>query len=293
MGAAVHQRAAVHDENHIAVHGGGHPLGDDQLGLPCKILVQGGAELRFRQEVQRGKAVVKNVDGRIFQQRTGNAQPLFLSAGQVLARLADHVVDTIREAVHEFSGLRDLQRFPDLHVPRLQPAHAHIVPDGAGIDGRVLQHAADIVPHGAAAEGLSRHSVHANFPGGGHTKAQQELHQRAFSRTGAADDRRPLSLFHGKGDVFQGGLRRALVAEGHMVKVDIPGQFDILPLDGVGHALGMKHLPDALCRHFGLGKADNGKRTGDNARRDQRHILDDGKNVAAGQTGGCLHPPAA
>ena len=140
VGAAVHQRAAVHDENHIAVHGGGHPLGDIQLGLPWKILVLGGAELRFRQEVQRGKAVVKNVDGRILQQRTGNAQPLFLSAGQVLARLADHVVDTIREAVHEFSGLRDLQRFPDLHVPRLQPAHAHIVPDGAGIDGRVLQH---------------------------------------------------------------------------------------------------------------------------------------------------------
>ena len=33
VGAAVHQRAAVHDKNHVAVHGGGHPLGDDQLGL--------------------------------------------------------------------------------------------------------------------------------------------------------------------------------------------------------------------------------------------------------------------
>ena len=72
MGAAVHQRAAVHDENHIAVHGGGHPLGDDQLGLPCKIPVQGGAELRFRQEVQRGKAVVENVKLRVLYNGAGN-----------------------------------------------------------------------------------------------------------------------------------------------------------------------------------------------------------------------------
>ena len=78
-----------------------------------------------------------------------------------------------------------------------------------------------------------------------------------------------------------------------MVKFDAAGQGDVLPSNGVGHALGVKHLSDALGRHLGLGKADDGKRAGNDARGNEGHVLDNGENIAAGQAGGGLHPPAA
>ena len=65
MHAVVDQPPAVHDEDVVRVHGRGDALGDDDLGLALNFLIEAPAQVRFRQEVERGEAVVKDVDGRV------------------------------------------------------------------------------------------------------------------------------------------------------------------------------------------------------------------------------------
>ena len=65
MHAVVDQPPAVHDEDVVRVHGRGDALGDDDLGLALNFLIEAPAQVRFRQEVERGEAVVKDVDRRV------------------------------------------------------------------------------------------------------------------------------------------------------------------------------------------------------------------------------------
>ena len=62
--------------------------------------------------------------------------------------------------------------------------------------------------------------------------------------------------------ILQRGLRRPFVAEGDMIKGNVPRERNILLIDGIGHALRVEHLADAPGRHLGLGEADDGKGAG-------------------------------
>ena len=66
---------------------GADALGNDQdRGVLC-LFCQRLAQRCIRLEVQGRKAVVENVKLRLFRQRPGNRQPLFLPAGKVGAAL--------------------------------------------------------------------------------------------------------------------------------------------------------------------------------------------------------------
>ena len=65
MYTVIDQPPAVHDEDVIRVHSRGDALGNDDLGLALNFLIEAPAQVRFRQEVERGEAVVKDVDGRV------------------------------------------------------------------------------------------------------------------------------------------------------------------------------------------------------------------------------------
>ena len=91
MRAAVDEAAAVHDEDAVRAHGGGDALRHDDLRAPGDAPVQGSAQVFLRQEVQRGEAVVKNIDGRVLDDGTRDGKALLLAAGEVFARLPDLV----------------------------------------------------------------------------------------------------------------------------------------------------------------------------------------------------------
>ncbi len=65
MNAVVDQPPAIHDEDVIRVHGRGDALGDDDLGLALNFLVEAPPQIRLRQKVERGEAVVKDIDRRV------------------------------------------------------------------------------------------------------------------------------------------------------------------------------------------------------------------------------------
>ena len=95
-------------------------------------------------------------------------------------------------------------------------------------------------------------------------------------------------------DVLHGGLRRALVAEGHVVEGDLASERMLRPLGRLLHALGMEDLADAVRRDLGVRQHDHGEAAHQNAVGDKRQILNNRKDIAAGEgMAARLHAPAA
>ena len=104
MGAYVLHHAVVQDDDHIRVLHGGDPLGDDELGGAGDFLPEGLADHGVGAGVHGGGGVVQNEDLGLFQQRTGDAKPLLLTAGDVGAALLNVGVVAVGEALNELVG---------------------------------------------------------------------------------------------------------------------------------------------------------------------------------------------
>ena len=89
MPARVDEPALIHHKDTVGIHGRGDALCDDDLRRVPDFLVQRASQLLLRQEIQRGEAVVKDIDGRLLDDGSGDGQPLLLPAGEVFARLPD------------------------------------------------------------------------------------------------------------------------------------------------------------------------------------------------------------
>ena len=108
MGADIRDAAALHDEDTVGVLDGGHTLRDDDLrGLRDEVaeaLTDQGVGLR----VDRGGGVVEDQHLRLLQDRTGDAETLLLTTGDVGTALGDEGVVLVREGLDELVRLGEL-----------------------------------------------------------------------------------------------------------------------------------------------------------------------------------------
>ena len=98
MGAVSGNAAVVQDQDLVGVLYGRDALGDDDDGGILQIGGEGLADGGLCGAVHSGGGVVQNEHRRLSQHGPGNAQPLFLSAGDVGAALGKHGVEAIGQA---------------------------------------------------------------------------------------------------------------------------------------------------------------------------------------------------
>ena len=144
-------------------------------------------------EVQRGEAVVEDVDLGLPHEGPGNGQALLLPAGQVRAALGDHRLEAVRHGEDELQRLRGLRGVRHLLVGGVLPAVADVVGDGVVEQHRLLGDEAEL-----AAQGLLRHlpdvhAVHEDAARSHVVEARDEVDERRLARAGAADDRGDLA----------------------------------------------------------------------------------------------------
>jgi hypothetical protein len=96
--------------------------------------------------IERGEAVIEEVDRRALHQRAGDREALALSARDIGAALVDRRLELTVHSRDEVTRLRDLQRVPELFVGRVRVAEAEVVGDGAFEQVGRLRHETDAAP---------------------------------------------------------------------------------------------------------------------------------------------------
>ena len=138
--------AVFHDNDDVGILNGGNTLGNDQLGGSGNFFLEGLADHSVRMGIHSGGRVVQDQDLRLFQQGTGNAQPLLLAAGDIAAPLLDVGIVAVREGGDELIGTGQLTGVDQLLIRGVGIAPAQVFLDGAGEQGVLLQHHGHIVP---------------------------------------------------------------------------------------------------------------------------------------------------
>ena len=198
------------------------------------------------------------------------------------------------QGIEERRELCDIGGFENVRFLRTGTAHLNVVPDGAGIHGGLLQDTADVLPDHAPVDLRSADAVEEDLSFGRQTEGQQQLHKRTFAAARAADDGDLLPRQDVHADVLHGGLRRALIAEGHMVEGDFAPERVLRAFGCLLHPCSVENFADAVRRDLGVRQHDHREAAHQNAVGDKCQILDDSKDIAAGDgVAACLHAPAA
>ena len=92
MLSAVNKVTVIHNEYNVAVHSGGNALSNNDLCAAFCFFRKLCAKIGFRKKIQGRKAVVKNINRRVFDYGTRNGKALLLSAGKIFTRLIKLVV---------------------------------------------------------------------------------------------------------------------------------------------------------------------------------------------------------
>ena len=88
MGAAFCDHTVGNGNDPARIADGRKPVGNDQGGAALRQGIKGTLDLGFCHTVQCGSGFVQDENGRVFQEDTGNGDPLLLSAGEKRAPFA-------------------------------------------------------------------------------------------------------------------------------------------------------------------------------------------------------------
>ena len=118
----------------------------------------------FRLGIETGGGLVQNENARIGQNRPGDGNSLFLTAGKLHAALADDGLVLVRKRFGEFIHARDAARRQNPFLAGIGPRKGHIFADGAVKQKRILQYDAQlrtiaVQPHGRKIDAVHTHHV--------------------------------------------------------------------------------------------------------------------------------------
>ena len=130
--------AVIQHQNLVGVLQTGGTLADDEHGQ-CpgqrrQCLAQGGVG----GVVQRAGAVIQNQNVRLAHQRTGDGEPLLLSAGKVASALLHRLVQPKGLCTHKVCGLCRFQCCPQVGIGGILVAPQKVGADGAAEELRLL-----------------------------------------------------------------------------------------------------------------------------------------------------------
>ena len=284
MGALTHDSAIFQHQNQVRRLDGADALGhNDHNGIPG-LGVQGTAQGRVGLEVQRGEAVVKEVEVRLPEDGPGDGQTLPLSAGDVGAAGGHVGVKAEFLLLHEVQRLGHLQRVVGLRLGGVRLAPPEVVQNGPGEEESLLGHDADVlsqlllpvVPDVAA---VDQHGALR-----GVVVAGNQVQQRALARACAADDGQSLPRGNAEADVRQGVGTALAVAIGDVFEFQRPD--GILQRPGllrVGDGgLGVEHLHNPVRRRLDPGEDNQRRGEHHNTQNNHAQVLNEGLHVAVG-----------
>ena len=201
------------------MHDGGYPLGNDDFRASFQITGQPFADAGLCGSVHRAGGIVQDQDLRMLQERPGNAETLFLPAGNIDAALAQFCVIPLRQAVDEFVGAGDPACLPDFLLGGVLLAPAQVVQNGSRKQRVLLKDHGDRVPQrneGVVVDGMA---VNTERAGSNVIKPRDQLDQRTLGRTCSAEDAHRLSGLNGEGNVGEDiFLRLRAVFKINMIK---------------------------------------------------------------------------
>ena len=106
----------VHDDDPVAVLHRGDALRDDELCRIRDLLPERLADLCVCRRVHGTGRVIQNQNLRLLQERSGDAESLLLTAGDVGSALADHRVVAVRHLLDELRGAGQVAGAPAFPV---------------------------------------------------------------------------------------------------------------------------------------------------------------------------------
>ena len=231
--------AVFEHDDLIGVHDGAHTLGDDQHGRILDLNGQRLAQRRIGGEVERGEAVVEDVQVGLAGQRAGDGQALTLPAGEVRAALRHTGVQSERQFLDE-AGLGHLKRVPHLLLGGVGIAVPQVVCDRAGEQPGLLRHVGDVLTQLVLGHVLDVAAVQEHAAVGRVEQAQHQPGDRRLAGTGRADDGGGLSAAAGERQVVQRVLLRIREAEREVVEAgDL--RVRVVGGTGLGHLLQCHH----------------------------------------------------
>ena len=127
MLSAVNKVTVIHNEYNVAVHSGGNALSNNDLCAAFGFFRKLCAKIGFRKKIQGRKAVVKNINRRVFDYGTRNGKALLLSSGKILARLVKLVVVSVFKSVHKGGKLRNISGLMNFIIRGVGLAHKNII----------------------------------------------------------------------------------------------------------------------------------------------------------------------
>ena len=176
-----------HDDAVRVLHGT-DALRDDDLRRLRDIGGKSLLDLRVRARIDGARRVVEDEHFRLLQQRAGDAQALLLAAGDICAALLDIGVIAVWHGGDELIRTREHAGVPEFLVRGILIAPTEVLLDRAGKQLVFLQHHGNGVAQRLQIIIAHVHAAERQLAAGDIVQARDELHERRFGRTRAADD---------------------------------------------------------------------------------------------------------
>lgn len=203
MGADADRFTLVQYDDFLRMENGAYALRDDEHGGAPGLLREGLTQRRVRLEVKRGKAVVEYVQLRLFHQCAAMESRCFCPPEKLVPPCATKAIQPVGQRFDEILGLRHFNGSATVPPPSLPAVRSGDFPQSSPRTASALLYVRDM-----AAQLFLRHfpgvrAVEKQFAVRDVVKAKNKGRHRRFSAPRAADDRRRLSPFAGKIELFQ------------------------------------------------------------------------------------------
>ena len=250
VGPALHDPAAVQDDDPVGVADGGEAVGDDEDGPARQELSQGALDEPLGLGVQVRRGLVQDQDRGVAQDGPGDADALALPAGQADAAVAEPRLHALRQLPDEVGGVGGPGGAPHLLVgPSVPVAVGDVRADGVVEDHRLLADDAHLAAERRQRVRPDVGAVDLDPAAVGVDEAGEEVHQRALPRPRRTHEGHHVALPDPQVHVPEHGTV-VLVGEGHVVERH--GLLQTLQLPGALRTrrlgLGVHDLEEAVGR---------------------------------------------
>ena len=252
MAALLHDLPVPEDQDHVGVHDGAQPVGNDKGGPPPHELVHGLLDQDLGAGVHIGGGLVQNEELPVCQEGPGDGEELLLAPGDGDVVLSDDRVVALGEGADEVVAVGLVAGSDDLLPGGVGTAVGHVLGDGALEEPGVLEdhgeEPAAVVPgHGGQALSVDEDAalIHVVEP-------HEEVDDGGLSRPGGSHDGHLLSRLHLDVQVPDQGLG-LVVGEAHVPELH-PAP-DVLRRQGTGDGgllLPVQEGVDPPCRRGGV-----------------------------------------
>src|SRR5690625_311612 len=228
----------VDDDDPVRIADGGEAVGDHERGTPPGQFGQRQLDLPFGLRIEGRCRLVKDENGRVLQEDTGNRQALLLAAREPHTSFTDDGIESQRQALQQVVKLRLAGRIQDLGLRCIQSPVGDVLPDGPGEEEDVLLDDADLTPQRGKSHVANVGAVDGDPALIYLVETGQQRTDRGLPRPGGPYESHGLVRTDGQVDVLENRCGGVLVAEGDPFEANVAPQSGyrgrIRPVGNVG-----------------------------------------------------------